>query len=160
MRRIPEQRIALLEQRDHVLQALEPLEAADDWLGFTHAYFPARVFDEHAFQGGWAFARTGDGYLALTAARGFEFITTGPTAYRELRSAIFDLHAQEQWIDVSAGVDEVVDAIAPTLGFRPSVDVTLIDEETNPGGVCLYRGCIPSKALLHVARVIHEAEEA
>ena len=32
--------------------------------------------------------------------------------------------------------------------------------ETNPGGVCLYRGCIPSKALLHVAKVIDEAKHA
>jgi len=39
-------------------------------------------------------------------------------------------------------------------------DVTLIDERANPGGVCLYVGCIPSKALLHVARVIHESKEA
>lgn len=38
--------------------------------------------------------------------------------------------------------------------------VILIDPEVNPGGVCLYRGCIPSKALLHAARVIHEAEDA
>ena len=29
------------------------------------------------------------------------------------------------------------------------MNVTLVDTETNPGGVCLYRGCIPSKALLH-----------
>ncbi len=68
-----------------VLMAIHQLPA-DDWLGFTHAYFPARVFDEHAFAGQWAFARTGDGYLALTAARGFTQITTGPTAFRELRS--------------------------------------------------------------------------
>lgn len=38
--------------------------------------------------------------------------------------------------------------------------VALVDVETNPGGVCLYRGCIPSKALLHVAKLIREAEHA
>lgn len=40
------------------------------------------------------------------------------------------------------------------------MDVTLIDPDVNPGGVCLYRGCIPSKALLHVAKVINESSEA
>src|SRR3954452_7376464 len=45
---------------------------------------------------------------------------------------------------------------AADLGMQ----VTLIDENVNPGGVCLYVGCIPSKALLHVAAVIHEAEHA
>jgi dihydrolipoamide dehydrogenase len=40
------------------------------------------------------------------------------------------------------------------------LDVTLIDEEENPGGACTYRGCIPSKALLHAARVIAETHEA
>lgn len=39
-------------------------------------------------------------------------------------------------------------------------DVTLIDPEANPGGVCLHRGCIPSKALLHVAKLVSEAEES
>ena len=38
--------------------------------------------------------------------------------------------------------------------------VVLVNEETNPGGVCLQRGCIPSKALLHVAKLIHEAADA
>ena len=40
------------------------------------------------------------------------------------------------------------------------MNVTLIDKEKNPGGVCLYRGCIPSKALLHVAKLINETHEA
>ena len=45
---------------------------------------------------------------------------------------------------------------AADLGMQ----VALVDEEKNPGGVCLYRGCIPSKALLHVAKVIDEARHA
>jgi dihydrolipoamide dehydrogenase len=40
------------------------------------------------------------------------------------------------------------------------MQVTLIDPAPNPGGVCLYRGCIPSKALLHVAEVVNEAKHA
>ena len=40
------------------------------------------------------------------------------------------------------------------------MQVTLVDPASNPGGVCLYRGCIPSKALLHVAEVINEAKHA
>ena len=40
------------------------------------------------------------------------------------------------------------------------MNVTLIDLEKNPGGVCTYRGCIPSKALLHVAAVINEARHS
>ena len=38
--------------------------------------------------------------------------------------------------------------------------VTLVDPEKNPGGVCVYRGCIPSKALLHVADIISDASHA
>ncbi len=40
------------------------------------------------------------------------------------------------------------------------MNVTLVDLEKNPGGVCLYRGCIPSKALLHVAKLLNETKEA
>ncbi|MCI0477008.1 MAG: hypothetical protein L0Y55_12235, partial [Anaerolineales bacterium] len=63
----------------------------DDWLGFTHAYFPTWAFDEHIGRDSarghkWAFARKGDGYLAITAARGLEFIQRGDSAFRELRS--------------------------------------------------------------------------
>ncbi len=37
---------------------------------------------------------------------------------------------------------------------------TLIDPRKNPGGVCLYVGCIPTKALLHTAQVKRDAKEA
>ncbi|MCP4572227.1 MAG: dihydrolipoyl dehydrogenase [bacterium] len=40
------------------------------------------------------------------------------------------------------------------------LEVTIVDPEANPGGVCLHRGCIPSKALLHVAKLVSEAREA
>src|SRR6202012_102761 len=46
--------------------------------------------------------------------------------------------------------------LAADLGMT----VTLIDPEVTPGGVCLYRGCIPSKALLHIAKLIEESEQA
>jgi dihydrolipoamide dehydrogenase len=40
------------------------------------------------------------------------------------------------------------------------MEVTLIDKNKNPGGVCLHVGCIPSKALLHVSKLLREAKEA
>jgi dihydrolipoamide dehydrogenase len=49
---------------------------------------------------------------------------------------------------------------AAFLAADLGMNVTLIDPEVNPGGVCLYRGCIPSKALLHVAKLVEEAEQA
>lgn len=38
--------------------------------------------------------------------------------------------------------------------------VLLVDADPKLGGVCANRGCIPSKALLHVAKLIQEAKEA
>lgn len=68
-----------------VLVALHNLPA-DDWLGFTHAYFPQASFDETIMRDGWAFARKGNGYLALTALTGFTVTTTGDQAHSELRA--------------------------------------------------------------------------
>src|SRR5215203_1958870 len=49
-----------------------------------------------------------------------------------------------------------------TAAFRAAdlgKKVILIDREENIGGVCLNVGCIPSKTLLHAAKVIEEAHE-
>jgi len=64
---------------------------------------------------------------------------------------------KKQLIIIGAGPGGYAAAFkAADLGLK----VTLIDPEKNPGGVCLYRGCIPSKALLHLAKVKEEALKA
>jgi hypothetical protein len=64
----------------------------NDWLGFTHAYFPTYQFSEYeivsqaATGHTWAFARKDHGYLALSASQGFNLSWRAPDGYRELRS--------------------------------------------------------------------------
>src|SRR5438874_13466613 len=67
---------------------------------------------------------------------------------------------------------EVLDTQLAVLGGGPGgyaaaflaadrgLKVTLIDARSRPGGTCLHVGCIPSKALLHTAKLILEAREA
>ena len=45
---------------------------------------------------------------------------------------------------------------AADLGFK----VTMVNKEKLLGGVCTLRGCIPSKGLLHIAKLVNEAEHA
>jgi hypothetical protein len=65
---------------------------ADDWMGFTHAYFPVYQFSEYEIKTDqdtlltWAFARKENGFLALTCSQGFELIERVPDGFRELRS--------------------------------------------------------------------------
>lgn len=71
---------------------------------------------------------------------------------------------------MSAGVEERADVVVLGAGpggyaaaFRAADlgrEVTLVDPEPDPGGVCLFRGCIPSKALLHQAALLEEAAAA
>jgi dihydrolipoamide dehydrogenase len=49
---------------------------------------------------------------------------------------------------------------AAFLGADLGLKTALVDPDENPGGVCLYRGCIPSKALLHAAKLLRETREA
>ena len=48
---------------------------------------------------------------------------------------------------------------AAFLAADLGMEVTIVEAEGKLGGTCLLRGCIPSKALLHVARVMEEAQE-
>ncbi len=63
--------------------------------------------------------------------------------------------------DIVTGCDVLVIGGGPggyTAAIRASQlgkDVILV-EKYNPGGVCVYRGCIPSKILIHAANVIHD----
>ncbi|HEY1912120.1 MAG TPA: dihydrolipoyl dehydrogenase [Vicinamibacterales bacterium] len=49
---------------------------------------------------------------------------------------------------------------AAFLAADLGLSVALVDPEVNPGGVCVYRGCIPSKALLHVSDLLSESRHA
>src|SRR5204863_9789192 len=49
---------------------------------------------------------------------------------------------------------------AAFLAADLGLSVAIVDPEVNPGGVCVYRGCIPSKALLHVADLLEESRQA
>jgi dihydrolipoamide dehydrogenase len=49
---------------------------------------------------------------------------------------------------------------AAFLAADKGMKVTLIDAGEKPGGTCLHVGCIPSKALLHTAKLITDAREA
>lgn len=65
--------------------------------------------------------------------------------------------SREQLVVIGAGPGGYAAAfLAADLGLP----VTLVDPEPDPGGVCLYRGCIPSKALLHAANVIEQSRRA
>src|SRR5687768_12855648 len=48
---------------------------------------------------------------------------------------------------------------AAFLAADEGLEVTLVEADPRLGGTCLLRGCIPSKALLHVTRVIAEVDE-
>ena len=48
---------------------------------------------------------------------------------------------------------------AAFLAADLGMEVTLVEKDPRLGGTCLLRGCIPSKALLHVGRVLAEVRE-
>ena len=49
---------------------------------------------------------------------------------------------------------------AAFLAAGQGLSTTLVDYHSHPGGVCLHQGCIPSKALLHLAKLLLETQDA
>jgi hypothetical protein len=60
--------------------------AAQRGLPFSHAHFPVETFDEHVVVGSWAFARVGDGYVAVWGDGDLTLTEGGRHAGQELRS--------------------------------------------------------------------------
>ena len=68
--------------------------------------------------------------------------------------------------DLSQEVEALVIGSGPggyAAAFRAAdlgLDVTMVDTASRPGGVCLYKGCIPSKTFLFLSELIHDAQRA
>jgi dihydrolipoamide dehydrogenase len=68
-----------------------------------------------------------------------------------------ELKHEAELLVIGAGPGGYVAAFrAADLGM----DVTLVDLEKRPGGECLFRGCIPSKTLLFLAELLHDAQRS
>ncbi|KAF0102404.1 MAG: dihydrolipoamide dehydrogenase [bacterium] len=93
--------------------------------------------------------------LMLASASASEETKTSPPPHASpLTPHASDLHAQVLVLGAGPG--------GYTAAFRAAdlgLQVVLVERYPNLGGVCLNVGCIPSKALLHTARLITEAEE-
>ena len=95
--------------------------------------------------------------LVLEAGSGEPAVEKAPAApapQSPLPSSQSDLHAQVLVLGAGPG--------GYTAAFRAAdlgLKVVLVERHASLGGVCLNVGCIPSKALLHTARLITEAEE-
>ncbi len=98
----------------------------DDWLGFTHAYFPIYAFDEQEFRDGWACARVGEGYLAITASAGLTLTESGKSAYRELRS-----HGRNSSWVVQMGRAEIDGSFAEFVEKVTALDITFGEDSVH-----------------------------
>jgi dihydrolipoamide dehydrogenase len=97
-----------------------------------------------------------DGASSDGAAAAAEVVSEPPPAPPSSSSSSSDGDREFQVVVLGSGPGGYTAAFrAADLGLR----VALIERHEKLGGVCLNVGCIPSKALLHAARVIAETEE-
>jgi dihydrolipoamide dehydrogenase len=80
------------------------------------------------------------------------------TASKETKAMVMgELSLETELLVIGGGPGGYAAAFrAADLGM----DVTMVDLASKPGGVCLHRGCIPSKTYLHVAELLHDAKQA
>jgi dihydrolipoamide dehydrogenase len=60
---------------------------------------------------------------------------------------------------ISIGTGSAMGIIDAMISQNPNMKVAVIDKD-EPGGICLTRGCIPSKILLYPAELVRIIEEA
>ncbi len=65
----------------------------------------------------------------------------------------------EEYDLIVIGTGSAMNIVDPMIRRNPDMKVAVIDKD-EPGGICLTRGCIPTKILLHSADVVREVEES
>src|SRR5438477_6203234 len=60
---------------------------------------------------------------------------------------------------IAVGTGSVMTVVEAMIEANPKIKVAVIDKD-EPGGICLTRGCIPSKILLYPAELVRKIEEA
>src|SRR2546427_5647794 len=60
---------------------------------------------------------------------------------------------------IAIGSGSAMNLIDPMIQDNPKIKIAVIDKD-EPGGICLTRGCIPSKILLYPAELVRKIEEA
>ena len=65
----------------------------------------------------------------------------------------------KQYDLIVIGTGSAMNIVDPMIQQNPKIKIAVIDKD-KPGGICLTRGCIPSKILLYPAELVRLAEEA
>jgi Pyruvate/2-oxoglutarate dehydrogenase complex, dihydrolipoamide dehydrogenase (E3) component, and related enzymes len=69
------------------------------------------------------------------------------------------MESMENYDLIVIGTGSAMNYINPIIDSNPKMRIAVIDKD-EPGGICLTRGCIPSKILLYPAELIRELENA
>ena len=65
----------------------------------------------------------------------------------------------KQYDLITIGTGSAMNIVDPMIQENPNIQVAVIDKD-EPGGICLTRGCIPSKILLYPAELVRTIEKA